>query len=87
MPMSRQFILGGRELVVGGAEEVVALMKGLRPKPIRRYFVDIDGARFPVKQVLERLMEAKEVGLYAADVTSRDANRVLRTLGFQVKAA
>ncbi len=86
MPMSRQFTLGGRELVVDGGEKVVAVMKGLRPKPIRRYFVDIDGTRFPVKQVLERLMEAKEVGLYAADVTSRDANRVLRTLGFQVKA-
>ncbi len=67
-------------------DEVRAVVRGVRPRPIRRYYVEINGIPFPAKQVLERLLEAKEVGLYAADVTSRDANRVLRALGFEVRA-
>lgn len=67
-------------------DEVRAVVKGVRPRPIRRYYVEINGTPFPAKQVLERLLEVKGVGLYAADVTSRDANRVLRALGFEVMA-
>jgi len=80
-----QFTLTGKELVVS-REEVLAALAGARPRPIRRYYVEIRGVRFPAKQVLERLLEAKGVSLYAADVTSRDANRILRKLGFEVRA-
>ena len=66
--------------------EVQAAVRGVRPRPIRRYYVEINGTPFPTTQVLERLLEVKEVGLYAADVTSRDANRVLRALGFEIRA-
>ncbi|MDP6348118.1 MAG: hypothetical protein QGF81_07085 [Dehalococcoidia bacterium] len=72
--------------MVASGEEVRQMVKDVRPRPIRRYYVEINGTQFPAKQVLERLLEAKRVGLFAADVTSRDANRVLRALGFEVMA-
>lgn len=72
--------------MVANGDEVRQMVNGMHPRPIRRYYVEINGIQFPAKQVLERLLEAKKVGLFAADVTSRDANRVLRALGFEVMA-
>lgn len=80
-----QFTLVGRQVEAKG-EEVVRAMAEIAPRPIRRYFVEIDGTRYPAKQALERLLEVKGIALYAADVTSRDANRILRKLGFEVMA-
>lgn len=62
-------------------EQIERTVKGKQPKPIRKYYVEIEGIRFPIKQVIELV-----TGLHLIDFTSMYANDILSRLGFEVKA-
>lgn len=60
-------------------QQVVARAQGLAPLPIQRWAVEVDGRRFPVKQVL-----AEATGTHRMDFISHRACDILRRLGFPV---
>ena len=62
-------------------EQIVSAVKGKQPKPIKKYYVEIEGIRYPIKQVIELV-----TGLHPIDFTSMYANDILSRLGFEVKA-
>ncbi|RLI85855.1 MAG: hypothetical protein DRO98_06285 [Archaeoglobales archaeon] len=61
-------------------EEVEERMRGVEPEPIRKYYVEINGRKYPIKQVV-----AKCLGLDPIQFTSAYAYRILSRLGFKVK--
>lgn len=54
-------------------------LKGIEPRPIGKYAVNIGGRVYPPKQVLERALELPLLGF-----TTVDAQRILSKLGFEV---
>jgi 5-methylcytosine-specific restriction protein B len=58
-------------------DDVIENIKGIHPEPIRKHYVEISGARYPIKQAL-----AQVLGLAVIDFTSQDAYRIFRRLGF-----
>ena len=75
-----RFVIKGKEFDIT-AEEIVAAIKGNEPRPIKKYYVEMEGTRYPIKQVVELA-----TGLYPIDFTSMYANDILSKLGFEVKA-
>jgi 5-methylcytosine-specific restriction protein B len=73
-----QFTINGAryDLTREGVESALAT---LEPESVHIYSVEVDGRRFPVKQVL-----ADVTGLSTTDFDSTRAQRVLRSLGFDV---
>jgi len=73
-----EFTINGEryDLTRTGVESVLAT---LQPESVHTYFVEFDGRRFPVKQVLAEL-----TGLPVTDFRSPHAQRILRSLGFEV---
>jgi 5-methylcytosine-specific restriction protein B len=73
-----QFTINGAryDLTREGVESVLAT---LEPASVHTYSVEVGGRRFPVKQVL-----ADVTGLSTTDFDSTRAQRVLRSLGFDV---
>lgn len=63
------------------AEKIRQAVKGSTPKPISKYYVEIDGQRYPIKQVLAMVSNIPLIGF-----TSLDAYRVLNKLGFEIQA-
>jgi len=61
-------------------EEVEKGMRGVEPEPIRKYYVEINGRRYPIKQVI-----AVCLGLDPIRFTSADAYRILSGLGFEIR--
>ena len=60
--------------------------KKLKPEPIRKWGLALDGDEFPVKQIVREA--ANSLGMNAPDVTpadfiANDAVRILRRLGFE----
>jgi len=70
----------GREFDISRAQ-IARTVKGKQPKPITKYYVEIEGIRYPIKQVIEWV-----TGLHPIDFTSMYANDILSRLGFEVKA-
>jgi hypothetical protein len=76
------------ELVIGrrvelSKEKVVEVLRGLQPEPLRgraRYYVELDGRKYPVKQVM-----AAVTGLSKESLSTEQAVKVLKALGFEVK--
>jgi hypothetical protein len=62
--------------------DVEHAVRGERPEPVRTHSVEINGRRYPVKQVIGKLLERK--GFARIDFTSADARRLLRRLGFKL---
>lgn len=62
-------------------EQVVKTVKGKQPKQIKKYYVEIEGIRWPIKQTIELV-----TGLHPIDFTSMYANDILSRLGFEVEA-
>jgi len=58
-------------------DDVRARIANHRPHPIDQYWVDIDGVRWPVKQVM-----ALATGLRKTDFQSQNSRRLLAKLGF-----
>jgi predicted RNase H-like HicB family nuclease len=63
-------------------DDVLRVTRNVPPSPTdgrNRYFADLHGQRFPIKQVL-RLVS----GLPSAGFTAQDAHRILSRLGFDI---
>ena len=59
------------------SETVRRKMRGVEPEPIREHYVDIDGTKFPPKQVLAAVTKWDRLSF-----TTLEAQRVLSKLGF-----
>ena len=78
-----RFIIGGQGFDID-RETILAATSGVEPKPFdgrNRYFVELHGLRFPIKQVIHLV-----TGLsYTADFTAQYAHHILKKLGFVVE--
>jgi 5-methylcytosine-specific restriction protein B len=77
-----EFVVGKRKVELT-KEKVVEALKDLQPEPLRgraRYYVELDGRKYPVKQVM-----AAVTGLSKESFSTEQAVKVLRALGFDVK--
>ena len=75
------FILRGSPLSITAAD-ILRAARDVSPSPIdgrNKYFVELHGRRFPIKQVL-RLV----TGLPSVGFTAQDAHRILSRLGFDI---
>jgi len=64
-------------------EDVVNAVKDVEPEPLigkRKYYVEINGKQYPIKQVVGLV-----TGLPRIAFTAMDAYRILTKLGFEVK--
>ena len=52
---------------------------GLEPESIRQYYVEINGKKFPPKQVIAHVLRLGKV-----EFTTMDAANILRRLGFRL---
>jgi len=75
----REFILRGCRYKSSRTKVENALKKE-EPDPIRKYYIDINGERYPIKQPIELI-----TGLPRVAYTAMDAYRILSRLGFEVK--
>jgi hypothetical protein len=75
-----RFVIKGKEFDIT-REQVIGAVQGKQPKPIRKYYVEIEEIRYPIKQVVHLATE-----LHLIDFTSMYANDILSRLGFEVKA-
>jgi len=77
-----EFVIGKRKVKLS-KERVVEVLKGLEPEPLRgraRYYVELNGKKYPVKQVM-----AAVTGLSKESFATDQAVKLLRALGFEVK--
>jgi hypothetical protein len=81
VPDSIAFTVKGRPFRLTQAD-VVAVMRGVEPEPIRAHGVHVAGHAYPVKQVF-----AAATGLDRLDFTSEVARRHLDHLGFELMRA
>jgi hypothetical protein len=72
------FQLGGKRYHLT-ADDVTARMANESPEPVQTWAVEVDGRRFPVKQVL-----ATTTGVDRSEFISHRARDLLRRLGFLV---
>ena len=80
-----RFILRGEVLELN-SEDVEGAAHGCGPEPIRKHFVEVDGKRFPPKQLLECVLKAKGYKgneFNRLDFTTIDARSILKRLGFR----
>lgn len=61
-------------------EQVESKMRKIRPEVARKYFVQVNGVDYPIKQVLSIVTGANRI-----EFTSMDAASILRRLGFELK--
>jgi hypothetical protein len=61
-----------------GRDDVIAVAQRETPRRVNAYYVEIDGRRFPPKQLLRGAIPS------AGDFDTSLAIRALRTLGFEV---
>jgi len=64
-------------------DDVINAVKNVEPEPLtgrRKYYVEISGRRYPIKQVVSLV-----TGLPPIAFTAMDAYRILTKLGFEVK--
>jgi hypothetical protein len=77
-----EFVIGKRKVELT-KEKVVEVLRGLQPEPLRgraKYYVELDGKKYPVKQVM-----AAVTGLSKESFSTEQAVKVLKALGFEVK--
>jgi 5-methylcytosine-specific restriction protein B len=77
-----EFVIGKRRVELS-KKGVVEVLKGLVPEPLRgraRYYVELDGKKYPVKQVVVAV-----TGLSKEFFATEQAVKVLKALGFKVK--
>lgn len=77
-----EFVIGKRKVELT-KEKVVEVLRGLQPEPLRgraKYYVELDGKKYPVKQVM-----AAVTGLSKESFSTEQAMKVLKALGFDVK--
>jgi hypothetical protein len=72
------FTVGGRSIRLS-KDAVERAVRGVRPAPIKKYSVVIQGTRYPIKQAV-----AAATGQSSAVFIATDAYRILKRLGFEV---
>ena len=75
-----RFVIRGREYKIT-KEEILERMRGVEPKEIRKYYVEVNGREYPIKQVISKTISIEPVAF-----TSMDAFSILSRLGFDVKS-
>jgi 5-methylcytosine-specific restriction protein B len=61
-------------------EQVERELIGVVPEAIRLYYVEINGKKFPLKQVISYVLKLGKV-----EFTTMDAANIVRRLGFKIK--
>jgi hypothetical protein len=77
-----EFVIGKRRVELS-KEKVMEVLKGLEPEPLRgraRYYVELDGKKYPVKHVMVAV-----TGLSKESFSTEQAVKILKALGFEVK--
>jgi len=75
----QDFILSGNSYR-SSKQEIEKALKKVEPDPIRKYYIDIDDRRYPIKQPIELI-----TGLPRIAYTTMDAYRILNRCGFEIK--
>ena len=60
-------------------QDVENKMKGIIPEQINQYFIEVNGKKYPPKQVL-----AESLGIGRVEFTTMDASSILRRLGYKL---
>jgi len=60
--------------------DIVTAAQTTSPEEIRHWYVEIEGLRYPPKQIV-----AEALGLRRLDFTTSDAKRLLENLGFSLE--
>jgi len=60
--------------------EIERLSKNVEPDPVRKYYIEVSGRRYPIKQPIELI-----TGLPRIAYTAMDAYRILSRCGFEIK--
>ncbi len=61
-------------------EDIEESLKGIKPeKRLAKYFVEVGGKKYPIKQVITQTLNFAKVAF-----TSQDAYAILHKLGFEV---
>ncbi len=79
MSESKTFTIQGQAFTLN-QDDVVRALRGVRPDPIRKYYIKVGSTAYPIKQAL-----AEATGLSLAAFNAQYAFRVLQNLGFEVK--
>jgi hypothetical protein len=77
------FNLSGRQCQLS-KEEVEGTMAGVQPVKGRNYFVNINGEKYPVTQVLYLSLRKQHTGLSLLDINNIIAKNILSQMGFEI---
>jgi len=77
--MKQEFIVGGRQLHLT-SDQVVSVLKDVRPGRIQTHAVEVNGLEYPVKQAFSCV-----TGLDLLDFTTNHARKIFLRLGFKVR--
>jgi len=80
-----RFILRGEELELY-PKDVEAVVRVCSPEVIRKHYVEVNGRRFPPKQLLEVILKVKgykKNEFSRLDFTTMDARSIFLRLGFK----
>jgi len=61
-------------------DEVIGKLKKAKPRRVYKYYVEIDGVKYPMRQVAEVAL-----GLPPVAISTPEAYRLCKCLGFEVK--
>ena len=76
--MKREFTVGGKRLQLT-SDQVVSSLKNVRPGPIQKHAVEINGLTYPVKEAF-----AYVTHLDLLDFNTNQARSIFQRLGFKV---
>jgi hypothetical protein len=77
------FMLSGRQYQLA-KEEVERIMAGIQPVKGRYYFVNVNGEKYPVTQVLYLSLRKQCEGLSLLDISNNIAKNILSQIGFEI---
>jgi hypothetical protein len=77
------FRLSGRQCQLS-KEEVERAMIGTQPIKGRNYFVNVNGEKYPVTQVLYLSLRRQCGGLSLLDISNNIAKNILSQIGFEI---
>jgi len=77
------FMVSGRQCQLS-KEEVERTMTGVQPIKGRHYFVNVNGEKYPVIQVLYLSLRKQCGGLSLLDISNIIAKNILSQIGFEI---
>ncbi|OGW51705.1 MAG: hypothetical protein A2Y81_09490 [Nitrospirae bacterium RBG_13_43_8] len=77
------FMLNGRQCQLS-KEEVEKTMVGVQPIKGRHYFVNVNGEKYPVTQVLFLSLRKQYAGISLVDINNNIAKNILSQIGFEI---